>query len=211
MISVATPLGDLQTGLAVGEGRFLPGVPMSPDFGSPMVFEDHGLRVQCLIEPARPELPDGMHVSGGCRVKWTIVAVASSGPITVSWTWADGYQWTDGGASGGQYFDGMTYTSDGHTATIGTRDGDWLAHAAAEGSHVPQRFEEEIDPEFYMLNWVRYRTEGLVIDVPALEKGERVEVFLSAAWRDREPGGGPDGDDDSDASTWFAADLSLLW
>lgn len=210
MIPVATPLGDLQTGLALGERR-IPAVPMPPDPGSPpgspMVFEDHGLRTQCLIEAARPELPDGMGVSGGCRVKWTIAAQAPTGPITVSWIWAEGHLWTDGGASGGQYFDGMTYSNDSHSATIGTRDGDWLAHAAAEGSHVPQRFEDEIDPEFYMLNWVRYRTEGLMIDIPALEKGERVEVFLSAAWRDREPAG----DGDSDASTWFAADLALLW
>lgn len=206
MIAVATPLGTLQTGLTAGERR-MPSQPTPADPGTPMVFEGAGLRAQCLVEPCAPDLPDGMRIAGGCRVKWTFDALRAAAPAAVSWVWAEDRLWTDGGASSGQYFDGMTYSNDRHAATIGTRDGDWLAHAAAEGSHVPRRFEEEIDLEFYMLHWVRYRGEGLVVNVPALEKGERIEVFLSAAWRDREP----DEDEGADASTWFAADLALLW
>ena len=130
----------------------------------------------------------------------TPVLVSVSLPVSVSWTWRPGYLWTDGGGNSGEYFDAMTYEGDDYVATIATRDGDWLAQSATSGGFVPERFGGQVD-EFYMLPWVKYRNDGLVVDVPALARGEKVTVFLSVAWSDRERDG-----QDGDSSTWFAAE-----
>lgn len=204
MIPIKTPLGQLETGLIILD-RPLPPQWLEPAFGSAVMFEDGAVRTECLVEAFEPELPDGMSILACERVRWTIRALGDTPPLSVAWTWRPGHGWTDGGANSGQYFDAMTYNNERYEATIATRDGDWLANSAKDGEYVPSRFEEDID-QFYMLQWVKYRKEGFRIDVPALIKGESVTVFLSVAWNARRRD-----DAEDDISSWFAADLALLW
>ena len=204
MIPISTPLGDLETGISHGD-TVLSADERRPEFGAPMTFQDDAVMAVCLIERFRPALPADMTITDCNRVRWTIVARATTEPVSVAWTWRPGYLWEFSGADSGQYFDAMTYQNDDHIATLATRDRDWLAKSAAAGDFVPERFGGNVD-EFYMLQWVKYRSDGFTVDVPALERGERVTVFLSAAWSARARDG-----DGADSATYFAADLALLW
>ena len=204
MIPISTPLGELETGISVGD-TLLSTEERRPEFGAPMMFQDDAVMAVCLAAQFRPELPADMAITDCNRVRWTIMARGDTGPVSVAWTWRPGYLWETSGADSGQYFDAMTYQNDDHIATIATRDQDWLAKSAAAGDFVPERFSGDVD-EFYMLQWVKYRGDGFTVDVPSLKAGERVTVFLSAAWGRRARGG-----DGADSATYFAADLALLW
>jgi len=205
MIPVETPLGTLETGIGIG-GEILPVETRVPEPAAPMSFHDDAVLSVCLAEPYDPPIAADMTILGCYRVRWTLVARRDTEPVAIYWTWRQGWSWEHGGADMGQYFDAMTYASDTHVATIATRDGAWLADAAKEGEHIPRRFTPKQESEFYMLPWVKYRQEGLVVEVPPLKARERATVFLALAWAERQ-----DGEEAGQQATMLAADLALLW
>lgn len=135
----------------------------------------------------------------GCHAfLWRFVAARKVGSLSFEARWRDGFRWTDGGPSWGQYLDAQTWDDKRVEVSLGTEDDDALFERSQRRDWLPQRYAQQSrDHEYLMLN--RYFETGFATDFGAAEAGEKFAVYYAVAWADVL---------EDSIATWLAVDTS---
>lgn len=198
---IETPLGTLETGAEAVEGC-------------------ESVRAFCGIEANFPRLTECFGVDAIRRADWRIEVLDDIRSLRLFLRWRPGYAWRRHYRVGAQHFEAQQYSAGDCTVDIGSFESfvlltDAIRHSGA----LPERFadyrrrldefledsaSDDVDAveEVEDIEWLLFKPEGLSVNLPALRKGETVDIAFTASWFTGEYGEGR-------GQTCFAADAAL--
>lgn len=198
MVTVPTPLGDVEVAVTAGDPA-----PRSPHRTSTLPTgsqvrvwsEVEGLAVDALListilfEDSELDFPP----TRVCAVEWRLHASRETRSVTVSALLAGGAE--RGSAGGGEGLVATEFFTTPFVLAIGGPDEELLAEQAREGRQ-PESWQDVQVPE---LDYAQGR--GIVWHLPGLRAGESAGIHAAVAWC-------PTGHPGSDVAPWFGVDVS---
>lgn len=195
---IKTPLGTLEAGVEVVESA-------------------ETIRASCVVEANFPKLTKYFGVDAIRRAHFQIEILDDIAGLCLFLRWQPEYSWERCSGVGAQHFEGQQYTAGDCTVDIGSdEDLILLRNSIRDGGSLPERFalylqkldeildalaSDDVD-EVEDIEWLRFAPEGLLVDLPALHKGETVTIAFTASWFTGKYG-------DGRGQTCFAADAAL--
>lgn len=144
-----------------------------------------------------PQLPKGMIAACSKLLSCKINTSAPISNFQIKFELYANSAIDEGNIETGEILESIKFFDKEYFLTLATRDGDWIEQQAEK--YLPIRLKNINNKS----GWVEYTTKGIVILVPELKTGEKIEFFLSISWANRTS------TDPDMLSTWFAADMCL--
>ena len=196
-LRLGTPVGTLLTAFCsseTGANESLPQSDFSLSNGARLSrFDASMAEIEVVTGLINPDIPSHMRI-GGCRAAlWRVRAHGSLHLVRFSCWWPDAPTLADGAPDTGEGLDAYTWWMGDSVLSVGTEDGEFLAHRASANNHVPSRLGPELS-----LSTVQYSQSRMDVPFSTLERGELLQVQFVAAW---EESSSPES-----ASTWFAVE-----
>ncbi len=205
---IATPMGTVTLSCAARAGRLTDRQPdrcyeLRND-ARVLAWQQSQCRLELLLTPMAPQLPEGMSVLGCVGALWRVTAPMDWGTVTFQADWEPGYTWTSCAPDGGENLVAQEYDDGRHVAHVATAEseytgrrndlqGEWPAGGEQWQDVVPAEWASALE-----LASVNYTPHGLAVALPARRSSGPLEVHFTVAWQQQ-------GDDDE--SSWFAADV----
>ncbi|WIV60288.1 hypothetical protein [Amycolatopsis nalaikhensis] len=194
-LDVVTPLGQVRFAVRVA-GWDVPARPeLTWGLGSGARlsrWRHRAVRLDVLAGPSVPRLPDGFPPVTRETTIFRVLARESLDEFVVQAELTGVPGDAEGGPSTGERLDAFTVENADAVVSVGGPDVETLRHCSRAGQHVPPYWSGQLADDAVELTGTT-----ITWQLPAVERGDYAELWVSVAWS--EPSEQP--------GTWFAVDI----
>lgn len=149
--------------------------------------------VELLLCTLRPQLPDGMEVSGCTGAMWRVRALEQLNKTSFATVITGMPDDVHIGPESGEGIEAQSWSANGVKLMVATEDGDFLSQRAKNRDWMPFRFQNVLAAMF-----PDYLYDGLRVRLPAMDAADLCQLQFVVAWAIEPP--------DSGEASWFAVD-----